>query len=130
ALVTGASKGIGRAIAVELARWEIPMILVARDVEKLSNLAYDLEACYGVKCCVLGADLSKMDAAERIHEATTEAGISVDILVNNAGIASEGLAVDAKTSDIEKMIMLNSLTYAKLSQLYGQDMKKKRRVGY
>ena len=127
ALVTGASKGIGRAIAVELARWEIPMILVARDVEKLSNLAYDLEACYGVKCCVLGADLSKMDAAERIHEATTEAGISVDILVNNAGIASEGLAVDAKTSDIEKMIMLNSLTYAKLSQLYGQDMKKKRR---
>jgi short-subunit dehydrogenase len=127
ALVTGASKGIGRAIAVELARWEIPMILVARDVEKLSNLAYDLEACYGVKCCVLGADLSEVDAAERIHEATTEAGISVDILVNNAGIASEGLAVDTKTSDIEKMIMLNSLTYAKLSQLYGQDMKKKRR---
>jgi short-subunit dehydrogenase len=127
AIVTGASKGIGRAIAVELARWEIPMILVARDVEKLSNLAYDLEACYGVKCCVLGADLSKVDAAERIHQATTEAGISVDILVNNAGIASEGLAVDKKTSDIEKMVMLNSLTYAKLSQLYGQDMKKKRR---
>lgn len=127
ALVTGASKGLGRAIAVELARWEIPLVLVARDVQKLAKLAYDLEACYGVKCCVLGADLSKMDAAERIHEATTAAGISVDILINNAGIASEGLAVDTKTSDIEQMVMLNSLTYAKLSQLYGQDMKKKRR---
>jgi len=127
ALVTGASKGLGRAIAVELARWEIPLVLVARDVQKLAKLAYDLEACYGVKCCVLGADLSKMDAAEKIHEATTAAGISVDILINNAGIASEGLAVDTKTDDIEQMVMLNSLTYAKLSQLYGRDMKKKRR---
>ncbi len=127
ALVTGASRGLGRAIAVELARWEIPLVLVARNVAKLTQLASDLEACYGVKCCILEADLSKTNAAEKIHQATTEAGISVDILVNNAGIASEGLAVDTKTSLVERMVMLNSLTFAKLSVLYGRDMKEKRR---
>lgn len=125
ALVTGASRGIGRAIAVELARWEIPLVLVARDAQKLAKVAHDIEICYGVKCCVLQADLSKVDAAERIHQATTEAGIPVDILINNAGIASEGLAVDTATSDIEQKIILNSITFAKLSKLYGHDMKKK-----
>ena len=85
ALVTGASQGIGRAIAVELARWEIPLILVARDIDRLVSLAYDLEACYGVKCCVLSADLSDIDSADRIHESTKKAGLTVDILVNNAG---------------------------------------------
>jgi len=127
ALVTGASRGIGRAIAVELARWEIPMVLVARDVARLAGLASELEACYGVKCCILEADLSKANAAEKIHQATTEAGISVDILINNAGVASEGLAIDTKTSIVESMIMLNSVTYAKLSVLYGRDMKRRRR---
>jgi short-subunit dehydrogenase len=127
ALVTGASRGIGRAIAVELARWEIPMVLVARDVARLAQLASELEACYGVKCCILEADLSKANAAEKIHQATTQADISVDILINNAGVASEGLAIDARTSFVESMIMLNSVTYAKLSVLYGQDMKIKRR---
>ena len=127
ALVTGASEGIGRAIAVELARWEIPVVLVARNAEKLTALAYDLEACYGVKCCVLQADLSQIDAAEKVYEATTRAGIPIDILVNNAGVAYEGLAVDMNPADIERMILLNTVTYTKLSQLYGADMKRRRR---
>ena len=79
ALVTGASKGIGRAIAVELARWEVPLILVARDVDALTALAYDLEACYGVDCCVLPADLSKPTTAEDIYKTVTDAGLNVDV---------------------------------------------------
>jgi short-subunit dehydrogenase len=127
ALVTGASQGIGRALAVELARWDIPLILVARDVDKLTSLASDLEACYGVKCCVLEADLSKVDAAEKIHRITSDNGIVVDILANNAGVTSTGLSVDTAASDLENMINVNALTYGKLSCLYGQDMKNRRR---
>ena len=127
ALVTGASQGIGRAIAVELARWEIPLILVARDLDRLTSLAYDLEACYGVKCCVLKADLSKSDAAEKIYETTNNAGLCVDILVNNAGLSSEGLSVDVDIEDLERMVMVNAMTYAKLSRLYGRDMKERKR---
>lgn len=112
ALVTGASQGIGRAIAVELARWGIPTVLVARDVDKLISLAYDLEACYGVKCCVLPADLSQKDSAEKIHKTTSDSGLVIDILVNNAGIAQEGLSVNTDTSDLERMMMLNTMTYA------------------
>lgn len=127
ALVTGASRGIGRAIAVELARWEIPLILVARDVERLTSLANDIERCYGVKCIVLPADLSKGDTAEKIHDATKEAGLRVDILVNNAGISSTGPYVDMSVSDVQKIVHVNAMAVAILSNLYGRDMKEKQR---
>eukprot|EP00529_Nitzschia_sp_RCC80_P004168 CAMPEP_0113463280 /NCGR_PEP_ID=MMETSP0014_2-20120614/12560_1 /TAXON_ID=2857 /ORGANISM="Nitzschia sp." /LENGTH=934 /DNA_ID=CAMNT_0000355237 /DNA_START=22 /DNA_END=2826 /DNA_ORIENTATION=- /assembly_acc=CAM_ASM_000159 len=127
ALVTGASGGIGRALAVELARWDIPVILVARDVSKLYRIAEDLQVCYGIKCCVLGADLSEPKAAERIYKTTKEAGIKVEILCNNAGVGSDGLSVDMATEDVENMVMLNCLNYAKLAQMYGHDMKQRRR---
>ncbi len=127
ALVTGASKGIGRAIAVELARWGIPLILVARNMDRLISLAYDLENCYGVKCCVLEADLSKPHVAERVYKTTQEAGLRVDILVNNAGMASHGIAVDQPLQEVNQMLQLNAGSSAVLSTLFGHDMKRRRR---
>ena len=113
--------------AVELARWEIPLILVARDLTRLTSLAYDLEACYGVKCCVIQADLSKPHVAEQIHLATSRAGLRVDVLVNNAGVSHNGLAVDMPIEDVDTAIMTNVNSVAKLTHLYGKDMKEKRR---
>jgi Short-chain dehydrogenases of various substrate specificities len=95
ALVTGASRGIGRALAVELARWEIPLILIARDVEKLCNVANEIEAAYGVNCCVIPADLSNPQVAQQIYKATEDAGLRVDILINNAGVCSYGDLTDS-----------------------------------
>jgi short chain dehydrogenase len=90
ALVTGASQGIGRAIAVELARWRIPLILVARDAQTLTDLAFDLQTCYGVECSVLPADLSRPYAAEQIYKAVIDAGLRVDVsdnyLIHQRGI--------------------------------------------
>jgi len=127
ALVTGASRGIGRALAVELARWEIPLILVARDVQKLTDLANDIELCYGVKCFVLQADLSETDSAERIHQTTKGAGLDVDLLVSNAGVCSAGLSVEIPDCEIHKMMQINAVSVAMLNQLYGRDMKDKGR---
>jgi uncharacterized protein len=127
ALVTGASRGIGRALAVQLARWEIPLILVARDADRLTALAYDLEACYGVQCCVLPADLSVPGTAEMIHRATSDAGLKVDILVNNAGCSMQGLSVDHPMTELNNMIQLNALSVSSLSHLYGRDMKERQR---
>ena len=127
ALVTGASRGIGRAIAVELARWQIPLILVARDIERLTALAYDLEACYGVKCCVLQADLAKPGVAASVHKTTQEAGLNVDILVNNAGFSRHGNAVDMPIESVNQMVQLNTVAPAMLTHLYGRDMKKRKR---
>lgn len=114
-------------IVVELARWEIPLILVARDVPRLTSLAYDLEACYGIRCCVLEADLSQPRAAEQIHGATKQAGLRVDIVVNNAGLSSTGLAVDMSMEEVNRMIGVNGLAVAQLAHLYGKDMKERRR---
>ena len=82
ALVTGASQGIGRAISVELARWQVPLILVARDAPALVALATDLQACYGIDCTVLSADLSRPNASEQIYQTVTKAGLKVDVSTN------------------------------------------------
>ncbi len=127
ALVTGASRGIGRAIAVELARYNIPLILVARDVEKLSVVAKDIETHYGIPCRILQADLTSPDCASRIHAATTKAGLDVDILINNAGVCTHGELIDGDAVDALRMIQLNVGSVVELSRLYGKNMKDRRR---
>ena len=127
ALVTGASRGIGRAIAVELARYNIPLILVARDLEKLSAVAKDIETLYGIPCRILQADLTTQDCASRIHDATTKAGLDVDILINNAGVCTHGDLIDGNVNDALRMIQLNVGSVMELSRLYGKNMKARRR---
>ncbi len=61
ALITGASTGIGRILAIELARYSIPLILVARDLTKLSGVTEDIKTYYSVPVRVLKANLSERD---------------------------------------------------------------------
>lgn len=127
ALVTGASSGIGRAVAVELARYRIPLILVARDLSRLRTVAEDIETHYDVPCRILRADLSSPDSASRIHAATKSAGLHVDILVNNAGVCTHGDFVDGDEGDMAQMMLVNIGAVTQLSRLYGEDMKERRR---
>lgn len=127
ALVTGASQGIGRALAVELARWEIPLILVARDLDKLNNLSQEIRAAYGVECCVIQADLSLPNVAKKLYETTKKAGMNVDILVNNAGVCKVGDVINSSEEDLNQMINVNVGSATTLGYLYGQEMKKQRR---
>ena len=127
ALVTGASSGIGRALAVELARYHIPLILVARDLDKLSTVAKDIETYYDVPCRILQADLNAADCGKRIHAATKKAGLKVDILVNNAGVCAHGDFLEGDIEDVTRMVQVNIGAVTQLSQLYGKDMKERRR---
>ena len=127
ALVTGASRGIGRAIAVELARWDIPLILVARDMKKLTAVASEIEMAYGVNCCVIPADLSRPEVAKQVFQATEDAGLRVDILVNNAGVCNTGDLIDGHEDDIGNMINVNVGSVTNLSYLFGKRMKQRRR---
>ena len=95
ALVTGASKGIGRAVALRLAAEGCDVVMVARSAPALETAAADIRGRFQVSATALPADLSRQDEIERV---ATEVG-SFDILVNNAGAIPRGdlLAIDDAT---------------------------------
>ena len=106
ALVTGASRGIGKACAEALASAGHRMMLAARSVEKLEETASALRAA-GIETFVIEMDLSKPESiANGISKAAKEFG-RIDILVNNAGITKDGLAVRMKQADWEIVLQTN-----------------------
>lgn len=88
ALITGASSGIGEAIAREYSRRGKPLILTARRTERLEALAKELSV--NAPCVVIAADLSDRNAPNDLFQQTQARGLAVDTLVNNAGYGVPG----------------------------------------
>src|SRR5262245_52105761 len=105
ALVTGASSGIGLELARELAAHGHALILVARDLPKLTATAEELRAKYGVAVRVHAADLSEPDAAQELWSALADA--TIDILVNNAGIGAYAEFDQQPLDVVTRMQMVN-----------------------
>jgi 3-oxoacyl-[acyl-carrier protein] reductase len=84
ALITGASKGLGRAIAEELAKEGTHISLCARGKEELEATAQVLRG-HGVKVAAIPADVAKAEEVQRVIDATLTALGRIDLLVNNAG---------------------------------------------
>lgn len=107
AVVTGAGRGIGRAIALKLAEAGANLVLNYRSSEKeTEELIKEVEA-KGAKAVAVKADVSKFDEAEEIiKKAKAEFG-KVDILVNNAGITRDGLVMRMKEQDFDDVISVN-----------------------
>ena len=119
ALITGASTGIGAVYADRLAKRGYDLILVARNAEKLSEVAARLKAT-GRSIETMAADLTKKEDVQRVADRlSTDATITA--LVNNAGVGSAGKLLDAKIDDLESMIYLNvtALTRLALAALPG-----------
>jgi NAD(P)-dependent dehydrogenase (short-subunit alcohol dehydrogenase family) len=89
-MVTGASAGIGTAIARELAKRGHGLILVARRKDKLDELAAQLTEEFGVRADTLGCDLGKAASRQRLPARVQSLGLTVSVLVNNAGFATGG----------------------------------------
>jgi uncharacterized protein len=90
ALVTGASAGIGRAFASELASRGHDVVLTARRRDRLDALAAQLTARYGVKAHVFAEDLADPVAGERLVRALDDHNLVIDVLINNAGFGVPG----------------------------------------
>ena len=106
AFVSGASRGIGRACALELARAGARVILAARGADKLEEVASEIRSAGG-QAAVVVIDLA---SAESIREALTNAAAAfgpIEILVNNAAITKDGLAVRMKREDWQSVLDTN-----------------------
>ena len=107
ALITGASSGIGEALAACFAKAGYNLVLVARSADKLKQLAKELSKQYGVKAWAAPADLSQDDAAAKLAAAMKRAKRPIDVLVNNAGILEHGSFVEMPAQRHQQMIDLN-----------------------
>ena len=123
ALVTGASTGIGYALAKELAMEGAHLILTAtaRSEEKLFSLAEEIKAM-GVNADGFVKDLSIIGAAEELYSEIKSSGKEVDLLINNAGYGRWGELTSFDSKDYAKMIQLNIVALTDLCHLYIPDM--------
>lgn len=118
ALITGASFGIGLALARIFARENYNLVLVARSGDKLRQLASELEKANSVHSLILAVDLTEPGAPAYVLDQTTRANIVVDILVNNAGFGQYGLFVENDLEECLRQIQLNVIALTHLTRLY------------
>jgi uncharacterized protein len=118
ALVTGASSGIGAAIATSLAKRGHALTLVARREDRLTELASELHEDYGVRAGVVACDLADPAERDRLATKVTELDLEVEVLVNNAGFGSAGDFVDADRERQVEMVRVNCETVVDLSGRY------------
>jgi 3-oxoacyl-[acyl-carrier protein] reductase len=114
AIVTGASIGIGRAIAKGLALEGVRVVAVARRKDLLEKLVQEVKAAGGADVTPVEQDIMQQDAAKKLVAAAVAAVGHVDILVNNAG-GSRPLPVDAPDSAWDEAIALNFTSYRKIA---------------
>ena len=117
ALVTGASRGIGREMARVLAEHGHDLVLVARDGRALDRLRDEIEGESGVRVMVIPADLSEPGAADAIHGKLAGEGIGVDVLVNNAGFGRYGPFHESDRDAALRMIRCNVVALTELTRL-------------
>lgn len=118
ALITGASSGIGEALAELFARDKSSVILVARSQDKLQALADRLAKTYGIQTLVIPCDLSVPQAAQRVYEAVTAAGWTVDCLVNNAGFGGMGYFDEIPEAEMSSLLQVNVIALSQLTRLF------------
>lgn len=123
-LVTGASSGIGLAMAEDLAKRGANLILVARSENKLNEVAATIRKL-GREAHVFTSDLSVPNSGETLYNAINKAGLSVDLLINNAGYGRWGEFTKFERTDYAKMIQLNITSLTDLCHLFISDMEKK-----
>ncbi|MBZ5523827.1 MAG: SDR family oxidoreductase [Acidobacteriia bacterium] len=126
-LITGASSGIGRDLAVVFAANNFDVILTARDHARLNELARKLEKEHDIEAHVIVADLSRPDGPHQIFSEITRRGLPIDNLVNNAGFGSYGEYIRIPLEEDMGMIQVNITALTHLTKLTVPQMLKRNR---
>lgn len=122
ALITGASSGIGKALASEFAKDGYHLVLAARSVAKMQALADELQQRHKVTVTVIGADLETNDGAQKLHADIKARKITISALANNAGYGTFGEFKDSALAPELAMMQLNMNTVVVLTKLFMPDL--------
>ena len=118
ALVTGASVGIGRDLAIVLAENKHNLVISARNQEQLESLATELRQKFGVAVEVIVKDLSKPQAAMELFDEVARRGITIDLLINNAGFGGHGRFDREDLDEVLGMLQVNIAALTHLTRLF------------
>ena len=117
AIITGASKGIGKAIAIRLAQAGVNLALAARTQSTLDETVNELRKKYGVKVIGLSTDVARLDDLQKLVTVALREFKTIDILINNAGVSSQYPFEKQPLEDLEKVAFTNYLGYVRLIRL-------------
>src|ERR1022692_2067795 len=106
AFVTGASRGIGRAISLTLCRTGFDIVVASPEIENNELVAEEIRACSG-EAMTLNLDVTSQESVKEGFSKVLADKTRIDVLVNNAGITRDGLAVRMKAADWEMVLKVN-----------------------
>ncbi len=127
AVITGASSGIGKACAELLGAGGAKLVLSARRVDRLQQLAQQIRSGCGTAVEILPLDLSSPGAAAQLYAFTRDRGMDVDLLVNNAGFGAYGDFHQGSLDRFREMIQVNVAAVVELTHHFLRDMVGRRR---
>ena len=116
ALITGASGGIGEALARRIAGGGANVVLVARSGDRLTALADELSRTYRITATVIAQDLAAPDAIDAIGRQLADRQLTVDILVNNAGFGLYGFFATTSANEEARMLQVNVVALTMLTK--------------
>ena len=122
AIVTGASRGIGKAIATRLAENGINLVLAARNPGPLDQTVEELKDRFKVKAIGVATDVAKLEDLKRLVDRANQEFKNIDILVNNAGVSSQFPFEKQPIEEFEKLVQTNYLGYVRLIRLVIEHM--------
>lgn len=127
ALITGASSGIGKEFAQQLAAAGFNLVLVARRTALLEDLGKRLAKDFGIDYLAIATDLSKEDAVDVIAKAT--GNLDIGLLVSNAGTGQPGKFLSFGEEELTYILQLNAVSHLRLTHYFGRRMAKRGKGG-
>ena len=128
-LITGASSGLGHELAKLFAGDGDDLVLVARRMDKLNEIAAELRATYGVQASVLESDLTQADAPQQLFDELQQSGKAIDVVVNCAGFGARGKLAEIDLERQLDMVRLNVVSLLHLPRLFLPGMIERGRGG-